>query len=467
MTHDPQPLDADQLRWRCDPSNFQFANTAEVAPAEGIVGQDAAVEALRFGLEFHAPGQNIFVRGLESTGRARLVHRLVNQVKPTCPLTPDYAYICNFERPDRPTLLVLPRGTAHDFRRHVDRLIEFIASKLVEGLESDVVKAQVAALDQGFANRVTALTTPFEAELKDKGYAMGTVEAGPVTRQIIVPLLEGRPLTPDVLQKMVAEGKVTAEQKATWDEAIKGFGERARSIGEQIQDIQVERQEARNTFYEDQARSLLQQAARGLRSAFEDAAVRRYIDGVIEDVVTKRLSVIQEKTGFVERYRINVVLSQPSETHCTTRIENTPNLQTLIGTIDVVPPEEDEVYLPHMMVRGGSLLQAAGGFIVIDSKDLLPEPGAWRELVRTLRTGQLEIQPTPGPMPVQVAFVKPDPIPIDVKVILLGGAHTYYVLDGMDPDFRELFQGVGGLRSGDRPRRRGPALLRGGGLTHR
>ena len=435
-----EPLTPERLRWRCDAGHFEFADTTDVRPAEGIVGQDAAVEALRFGLQFHAPGQNIFVRGLESTGRARLVHRLVKQVQPTCPLAQDYAYVCNFDRPDRPVLLELPRGTGHDFRRHVDRLITFIASELVEGLESDVVKAQAAAVDQGFSARVSALTDPFEAELKEAGFAMGSVQAGPVTRQIIVPVLEGRPLTPDVLQALVAEGKVTPEQQAGWDKKIKTFSERAQSIGEQIQDLQGERIEARNAFYQTESRSLLQQAARGLRSAFEGAAVRQFIDAIIEDVVMKRLGEIQEKTEFVERYRVNVVLAHADDPGCPTLVETMPNLQTLIGTIDVVPPDEDEMYVPHMTVRGGSLLQAAGGYIVIDSKDLLPEPGAWRALVRTLRTGDLEIQPTPGPMPVRAAFVKPDPIPIDVKVILLGGARTYYILDGMDPDFRDLFK---------------------------
>ncbi len=108
------PLSPERLRWRCDPARFDFTSTAEVEPIHGVVGQDAAVEALRFGLESTAHGQNIFVHGLTGTGRMVLIQRLVEEIRPSCPLAPDHVYVHNFDDPGRPRHIALPRGTAHN-----------------------------------------------------------------------------------------------------------------------------------------------------------------------------------------------------------------------------------------------------------------------------------------------------------------------------------------------------------------
>ena len=106
----PDPLSTDKLRWRCDPSVLGFDSTSELEPAPGVLGQEEAVEALRFGLEIHAPGQNIYVRGLEGTGRLTTVQRLLEDIEPESPLAPDYLYVHNFDHPDRPRLITVERG---------------------------------------------------------------------------------------------------------------------------------------------------------------------------------------------------------------------------------------------------------------------------------------------------------------------------------------------------------------------
>ncbi len=434
------PLPPERLRWRCDPARFEFDSTREVEPAHGILGQDEAIEALRFGLAFHAPGQNIFVRGLTGTGRSTLVHRMVSSARPCGPPTPDRAFVCNFQRMDRPRLLTLPRGQAHAFRRHLDRFIRFVQKELAPALNADVVRSETAALEQAFATEVRALTEPFEADLEKAGYRLVVVQAGPVTRQVIVPVVDGQPVGPEEAQALRAAGKLDDETLARWQQEIAGFGQRMHEIGERLQEIGSRRQETLQDLVRREARGLLEQALRGVRSAFAAPEVRAWLDAVVEDV-NKRLGDLPEDASFTERYRVNVVLAHEPGAACPALIERNPSVQSLLGTIDtMIDAEESGPYLPHMMVRAGSLLQADSGYLVIDSKDLLGERGAWKGLVRALRAGTLEIQVAPGPMAAPNAFVKPDPIPIDAKVILLGDAMTWYVLDGMDPDFRDLFK---------------------------
>ena len=118
------PLPVDALRWQCEADTLPFASTAEVEPVTGIVGQDSAVEALHYGLETNAPGQNIFVRGLSGTGRLTLVRELLKDIRPACPEMKDCCYVHNFLQPERPRLITLPAGRGSEFRRRVGKLVE-------------------------------------------------------------------------------------------------------------------------------------------------------------------------------------------------------------------------------------------------------------------------------------------------------------------------------------------------------
>ena len=442
MADAPQPLSAIDLRWRCDPATFAFKTTAELEPGEDVVGQEGAVEALRFGLEFDAPGQNVFVRGLEGTGRSTLVRKLMATCKPRCRPAPDRVYVYNFKRSDRPALLNFPRGQGPNFRRLVDGLIKFITTELGEGLTADMVKSRSKEIDAKAQGEAKAITEPFEKELKEAGFALLTSQAGPTTRHLIVPVQEGQPLLPERMQAMLAEGTITQDTVAAWSKQAEAFGERMGAISEKLQEIGIRRIESHQNLITEEARALLSKAVGGIRSAFPGAGVRKFLDDIITDVIEKRLGSMSEgKFAFVERYRVNVVLTHETDEDCPTIVETAPSMQALLGTIDRMADDpEDDVITPQMMIRPGSLVSADGGFLVLDGNDLIQEPGAWKSLVRTLRTGSVEIVPMSLPVPWRGAALKPDPIPVNVKVVLIGDAKLYYLLDSLDQDFPALFK---------------------------
>ena len=138
----PDPLSTDKLRWRCDPSVLGFDSTSELEPAPGVLGQEEAVEALRFGLEIHAPGQNIYVRGLEGTGRLTTVQRLLEDIEPESPLAPDYLYVHNFDHPDRPRLITVERGRGELLAEKLTELRDYITQELASELGGEQAMAR-------------------------------------------------------------------------------------------------------------------------------------------------------------------------------------------------------------------------------------------------------------------------------------------------------------------------------------
>ena len=433
-------LEVTNLRWRCDPEQFGFETTLDVEPLHGVVGQDAAMEALRFGLEVNAPGQNIFVRGLTGTGRSTLLRRLLESIRPDVRRAPDRVYVHNFETPDRPRLLTLPRSEGAAFRKGMEQFVAFVRQELAPALGSDIVRARVAEIDRRSQRAVEAVGKPFDEQLREAGLTLVQVQMGPTTRPLIAPLVDGEPASAEKMEGLRKEGKITEEELSALSSKIEDFAQRLQEIGRKIQAIQVDRREAIRTMTESVALELLEGAASVLREKFPERKVGEFLDAVIKDVLTERLPELGEDTSFTQLYQVNLVQCHEDHEGPPIVIENTPSLPTLVGSIDRTLGEDGENLIPHMMVRGGSLLQADGGYLILEARDLLIEPGAWRSLIRTLRTGRVELVPPEIPLPWRAPMIKPEPIPVHVKVVLLGDAQLYYMLDAMDADFPHLFK---------------------------
>ncbi|MCK4342052.1 MAG: AAA family ATPase [Phycisphaerae bacterium] len=435
-----EPLRPAELRWRCDPARLPFESTAEVDPILGVVGQDDAVEALRFGLETQAAGQNVFVRGLSGTGRMTMLKRLLDEIQPSCPLARDHCYVHNFTQPDRPRLITLPRGQGRAFRRRMDELADFIRDDLGGAISSERIKTRRTALDRAAEHQLEAIMKPFNEALAAAGLTLVTVQAGPVTRTAIFPFIEGKPIPAEEFEQMHARGQITDEQFAALQDSRKQFEGQLGEISEQVSEIRHKHEQAVRDLLEKDARWLLGELTERIEQDLPEPSVHTFLDEVVEDVVTYRLQSLGEEDDFSWTYRVNVVLEHKADTGCPIILENTPTVRNLLGTIDYDYSPGGEPSASHMGIRAGSLLQADGGYLVMEARDVLTEPGAWKVLVRALRTGRLEIVPPELAFPWQIPSLKPEPIDIEVKVILLGDSEIYYVLDAHDADFPQLFK---------------------------
>ncbi len=434
-----KPLDRSQLRWFCDPARIEVASTAELEPTDEIVGQDSAIEALRYGLETAAPGQNIFVRGLTGTGRSTTIRRLLRSIRPPCPPAADRCFVYNFAQPDRPRLITVPRGEGDRFRRRVDALIQFLREDLRSALSSDLVKDRLGQLEKSAVAEIQQLTAPFEKELREAGLSLMMAQMGPVARQVIVPVIDGEPASPEHLEALRRQGKISDAELDTIRSRIAEYAQRMEKIGESIQEIQGRRQHTADELMEGEVKALLGQSMARIRNEFPMPEVGVFLDEVLADLVGKRLSHLDRAEQFTELYRVNVVLSG-DEDECPIVIDNAPSLPGLIGSVDWSMRPDGAPEAPQMLVRAGTLLQADAGYLILEARDVLTEPGAWRALIRTLRNGRIELTPPDLPVPWRMPMLRPDPIPVKVKVILLGDPGVYPMLEAIDPDFGHLFK---------------------------
>ena len=427
------------LRWCCDALLPAFETTDEVEPITGVVGQDDAIEALRYGLELFAPGQNIYVRGIAGTGRMTLVRQLLEDISPSCPLAEDRCYVHNFAQPSRPRLIALPRGRGRAFRHGVDRLIEFVEDELAQTLNSDSVRAKRAALDQGAQQVLRDLGAPFEKELRANGLAMVTRQTDGGVQPDILPIIDGEPVPLEQLEALESQGKVEPGDVERIRERIAAFALKFEEVNHQIAELRLDHRQRLRALLEAETRRFLGYHITAIESEFDLPAVRDFLADVVADLV-QRLGALDQIESATRKYRVNPLLEQDAEAGCPIVIENTPTLRNLLGEIEREFVAEGGLHADHMMIQAGSLLHADGGFLILEARDLLAEPGAWKMLLRSLRSGTLEIVPAEFTSPFGAPFLKPDPIPINIKVVLIGDGGLYELLSGADPDFGQLFK---------------------------
>jgi len=434
-----EPLPCTALRWSCDPTTLKFKTTADVEPVAGVIGQDSAVDALRFGLECHAPGQNVFVRGLSGTGRMTLVKRLLRQIEPKCASKHDRCYVHNFKEQDRPRLLTLPAGRARAFRRRVQELAEFIRDELGTVLAADPLKSHRESLEKRTNEEISSLTDPFEKELKEASLALVPLQVGPVVHMQIFPVVNGKPVPPDEFEQLREQGKVTDAQQTAYEERSEDFHRRLGELTGKIREIRRRYHRAVHAVVEETARAVLGDLARDILTDFPGEDVRLFLSQVVDDVAERRLTG-QSEDDPLHTYGVNILIEHNDNDACPVVVENIPTLSNLLGTIDREWGPKGAARSDYSMIRAGSLLQADGGYLIMEARDVLMEPGAWRVLLRTLKHRLLEIVPAEMSWPVLPASLKPEPIPIAVKVILLGDSELFYLLDAYEPDFASLFK---------------------------
>ncbi|MFQ5844995.1 MAG: AAA family ATPase, partial [Planctomycetota bacterium] len=435
-----EALGAGALRWTCDPRKLPFESTEQVEPITDVIGQEDALKALRFGLESYAPGQNIFVRGLLGTGRMTMIKRLLREIRPACAGAGDRCYVHNFGEPHRPRLLTLPRGTARDFRDRVEQLADFIRDELPGALQSEPSRARRKALERRTEQELEELTKPFERALEQAGLALVSVTAGAVPAAMLFPVVEGKPVPPEEFEELHGRGQVSDAQLEDYQQKVEVHRDQMDRVTMEVLKVRRRHQERLGTLVGEETRAILASFVRDIAEDFPGEDVGRFLNDVVEDAVKHRGGPAAPGGDFTQLYRVNVVRESEADAPCPIIIENAPTLTNLLGLVDRQPGPQGQLYADHSTIRTGSLLRADGGYLILEARDVLGEPGAWKVLQRTRRTGLLEIVPPELNLPWWGQALKPDPIRISVKVVLLGSVQLYHLLDAYDPHFPHLFK---------------------------
>lgn len=442
-------LPPDKLRWQCPESLLPFTTTRDLQPIRTILGQERAVEAIRVGLQMRSPGFNVFVAGPSGTGRTTTVRQLLREVAQQGPVPDDWCYVHNFDRPDVPAAIRLPAGKGREFQRAMERLITRLRRDLPKVFTSDVYRERRNALIERFGAEQRKRISSFEQKARKEGFVVVQIQVGIVTRPDLVPVVEDRPVPFEKLEALAAQGQFDVDRL---DQLRSKYQSLMVELGEIVEEMrQTERHltEAIHDLDRQTAGTVLRHPLEELRARFPYPRVDQFLEQVRAHVLSHLEELRGEESspeGSDQRedplrlLRVNVVVDNSGLTGPPVVFENHPTYKNLFGTIERVAGAAGEWRSDFTHLRAGSFAKANGGYLVLQARDLLLEPNVWPALKRALKTGQVEIQ-----APESLAFfpgstLKPEPIPCDVKVVLIGDRDVYYLLYQLDDDFKKIFK---------------------------
>jgi len=464
LDHSPFEVPPDRLVWTCPPEHLKFSTTDDLPATSGIVGQRRAVDALNMALEIESIGYNVFVSGPVGTGRTTTVKNLLESTRGRPKELDDKCYVNNFRDPDQPRLLRLPAGKGHEFRRDMEAFLDFLVKNVPLLLESDTYQQRRTAIVDAFKERGGVRVREFEKRVAAEGFAL--VQSGPLAQPELAPIVEKQPVKLDALPVLVEEGKLATERAEEIKARYAELNAELAAIFKEIRDLEKQARDALAELDQSIVRPVVEgrladieeRCCRKKRnhnakenrasSAAEPPGLHDYLDEV-RDAILARPDIFRQKPPaegeapgdpFLE-FRVNVLVDNSGVKTTPVVFETNPTYKNLFGSIDRVWDRGGQWRADFSKIKAGSVLRADHGFLVINALDALMEAGVWQALKRTLRNRQLEIT---GGDPYSALFgavgLKPEPVTIDLKVIMIGDPQIYSLLASADEDFKKVFK---------------------------
>ena len=436
----------EDLTARCDPESLPFASTEELHALEAVFGQERAVRAIEFALGMKAPGYNLYASGPDGIGKASIIETLLRRRAGTEPAPADRVYVHNFEDPDRPVGIELPAGDAPGFASQVRLTVERAIEDVREAFEGDSYVRQRADVGGGSEQRRGELIQGLQRRAADMGFALQMTAQGIMSS----PLINGQAASDEEFAALPQEQR---------DETMRRAREELEPIVQdtllQIRGLEREAREALERLDEGVVGEAIQERFATLSQLHPDNdAVAAFLGAVQTDIVRERdrlrapaqgqrpagADADQPRQALLRRYQVNALVTNDANGGAPVIVETNPTYQNLLGRIEYFG-QAGMVVTDHTMIRTGSLGRANGGYLMLRMRDLLANAAAYDGLKRALHSAELTIeslQQALGLLP--TAGLRPEPTPLDVKVVVIGDASMYPYLYRLDPDFRELFR---------------------------
>ncbi len=445
MASNQHELSTEQLRRRSDPAQFPFETTAEVEPLEGVIGQERAVRAIRFGLDIDSPGYNVFVAGLSGTGKGSIVRRFLTQLSADEPIPDDAFYVHDFEDPDSPRILFLPAGRGHELRADMVELIEDLQEQVPKAFEGKEYEEQRRRTAERHQDRKQELLDKLEGVARERSFELKSTPMGFRT----VPIRDGKPLTQEEYEGM------EEKQRADLDERMEKLEKEVRAVMAEVKVVDQAMKEQLRDLNQQVAMNVLGNLMLDLRKRYlEFSKVSEYLEAVQKDIVdniehfreTEEPAMpipglrLPRQEPDLSRYEVNVVVDNSHTEGAPVVFERNPTFANLVGRIER-RAQFGALLTDFTMIRAGSLAKANGGYLVLNVDDVLRNPFVYEALKRAIRDREMRIEDLSeryGLFATQT--LKPEPIPLKTKVILLGNPMWYQLLFAYDEDFAKIFK---------------------------
>ena len=439
-------LDFQSLYCACDPASFKFETTAEIEDGAEIIGQPRAVEAVAFGVELPGDGYNIFALGPEGVGRRFLVEHHLKTAAAGRPKSPDVCYVNNLTDPNKPRLLTLPAGMATGLREDVHRLIEDIAVALPRAFESEDYQSRLHSLEAEFQSRPAKQFEDLREKARKQNIAMLQTPMGfaftPLKGEEVLPLEEFQ------LLDSAEQDRISRDIEQLQDDLQKIL----RQLGHWQKELREKVRELNREAASFAIGHLIDDAAARYK---EHATILSHFDAMRTDIAEHAREFLQlhesrpagaasplaiSDSPSTRRYGVNVLVDNGQLEGAPVLYEDHPTYENLVGRIEHIA-QMGTLITDFNLIRAGALHRANGGFLVLDARKILQMPFAWEALKRALQARQVRIESLGQALSlVSTVSLEPEPVPLSLKVILIGDATLYYLLCRFDPEFGGLFK---------------------------
>lgn len=434
------------LKMVCNQNMFKFETTKDLEPINDGIGQERGIKALEFGINVDIKGYNIYLEGPSGVGKTMYTKNYLDSIAPKKKVPNDWCYIYNFQNPNEPIAVSLPAGQGKEFKESMDGFIQEVKKDIKKTFNADDFEKEKALIKKEFEEKREEVMVKLNADAGKHGFQVKSAQNG----IYMMPVIDGKVIPEEEFDKLDEKVKQEYEAKSVIVQ---------QQIMDAISDIkQIERQSDKKVSEWQSNVALLTVNAHinYIKSKYKrNKKINQFLNDVKQDVLKNvsyfleedKQPVVQPQQGPIQKrpdpclnYRVNLFIDNSNREGCPVIMDSNYSFQNLFGKL-----EYENYYgalkTDFTMLKPGLLQKANGGYIIFQAKDLLANGACYEELKRVLRIKEISIDnATEQRSSMAMIALKPEPIPLDVKVILIGNANIYQTLLSMDSDFRKLFK---------------------------
>jgi lon-related putative ATP-dependent protease len=442
----PGKLTPEELYKCCDPGTLGFETTDDITPLDGTIGQDRAMRALDFGLSLESAGYNIFILGESGTGKMTSIKSMLGKISAKEAVPSDWCYVYNFKDPDVPRAIALKPGSAVAFQKDMEELVNTLKVEIPKVFESKEYDKQKSRIVEEFQKKQKELLGSLEQEAEAKGFSIRKTVSG----LLIVPVKKsGEPLSEEEFEALEDEKKKKVEEMG------RSLQDKLDDVVRTVRGLEKDVKERLSKLERDAALSAAGHLIDELKFQYKEyKKITEFLDGVQEDMLQhlddfkateEQPSPIpfmrpQKPEPSFTRYVVNVFVNNQETAGAPVVIESNPTYYNLFGRVEH-KFQYGAAITDFSMIKAGSLHRANGGYLIINALDMLRNIFVYDALKRSIRDKEVRIEDVWEQYRlVSTTTLKPEPIPLDVKVILVGNPMLYYLLYNLDEEYRELFK---------------------------
>ncbi|AUG56602.1 ATP-binding protein [Acetivibrio saccincola] len=436
-----------KLKKECKPDFFKFEDTSKLTFSDDIIGQERAVKAMEFGLNIKSKGYNIFMCGMTGTGKTSYAQNIAKKMAKKSKTPDDWCYVYNFDDSNRPKAINLPAGLGKVFQKDMEEFVKVLKIEIAKAFDSEDYEREKAAIAKEYQAKKAELMEKLNKDAERQGFKVKTTNAG----MYFLPVIEGKTITEEEYANLDEEVKHEINEKSNMIQM------ETLEIIRQIKNIEKEAEERVSEWENKIALFAVGIQINDLKEKYRDyKKVLDYLEKVQEDIL-KNLDKFRDEElteeqqlllpwlktsdeSHTDKYKVNLLVDNSELEGAPVVTDYNPTYYNILGKVE----HENEfgtMITDFTMIKSGLFHQANGGYLILQAKDVLNNIQSWEALKRVLRTGEIAIENMKEQMGlIAVSTLKPEPIPVDVKVILVGSEYIYQMLYEYDEEFRKLFK---------------------------